>query len=144
MQAIAKIVSELFMLVLSVVSAPSDLTEFRLDVIQNSGRVETMLVRQTDTGFVLLEQQNDKTIERGTIRLVEGRPATYSLKLGDAQEQIFDFTAGIQDFSVEALQKSKTLDLKANDGVVIHVHRSGSAVYLTPENGRTTYACHKD
>jgi len=58
MQAIAKIVSELFMLVLSVVSAPSDLREFRLDVIQNSGRVETMLVRRTDAGFVLLEQQD--------------------------------------------------------------------------------------
>ena len=144
MQAIEKIVSELFMLVLSVVSVPSDLKEFRLDVIQNSGRVETMLVRQTDTGYVLLEQQGDKTIERGTIRPVEGKPATYSLKLGDVLKQTFDFAAGIQGFTVEGLQKSKTLDLKVSDGVVIHVHRSGSAVYLTPEKGQTTYACHRD
>ena len=59
--------------------------ESRLDVIQQSGRVETMLVRRTDTGFVLLEGQGDKTIERGAIRRVEGKPATYSLKLGDAR-----------------------------------------------------------
>ena len=142
MQAIAKIVSELFMLVLSVVSAPSDLKEFRLDMIQNSGRVETMLVRRTDAGFVLLEEQGDKPIERGTIRRVEGKPGTYSLKLGDAPEQEMDLAAGIQGFKQEELQQAKTLDLKAGDGVVIHVNRSGSTVYLTPEKGRTTYACH--
>lgn len=144
MQAIAKIVSELFMLVLSVVSTPSDLKEFRLDVIQHSGRVETMLVRRTDNGFLLLEEQGEKTIERGTIRPVAGKPAAYSLKLGDAPEQAFDFAAAIQGFTEQELQKSKTLDLKAGDSVVIHVHRSGSAVYLTPEKGRTTYACHRD
>ena len=144
MSPVVKIVSELFMLVLSVVAAQSDLKEFRLDAIQHSGRVETMVVRRTDTGFVLLEQQGDKLVERGTIRPVAGKPSTYSLKLDDAPEQTFDFAAGIQGFSVEGLQKAQTLDLKANDGVVIHVHRSGSAVYLTPEKGRMTYACHRD
>jgi hypothetical protein len=142
MQAIAKIVSELFMLVLSVISAPADLKEFRLDVIQHSGRVETLLVRRKDSDFVLLEQQGDITVERGTIRHSEEKPSTYFLKLGDTPEQTFDFAKGIHEFTVEGLQKSKTLDLKANDGVVIHLYRSGSAVYLTPENGRTTYACH--
>ena len=139
MQAIAKLVSELFMLVLSVVAAPSDLKEFRLDVIQHSGRVETMIVRRTDAGFMLLD---DKAVEKGTIRPVAGKPATYSLQLGEAPEQTFDFAAGIRVFSVVGLQKAQTLDLKASDGVVIHVQRSGSAVYLTPERGRTTYACH--
>ena len=91
---------------------------------------------------MLLEEQGDKTIERGMIRPVAGKPATYSLRLGDVPEQTFDFAAGIQGFTLQELQKSKTLDLKAGDGVVIHVHRSGSAVYLTPEKGRTTYACH--
>ena len=132
------------MLVLSVVSAPSDLKELRLDIIQQSGRVETMLVRQTDAGFMLLEQKGDKTVERGSIRKVAGRPDTYSLKLGDVPEQTFDFAAGIQGFTMEGLRKSQTLDLKAGDGVVIHVHRSGSTVYLTPEKGRMTYACHRD
>ena len=145
MQAsIAKIVSELFMLVLSVVSAPSDHKEFRLDLIQQSGRVETMVVKRTDAGFTLLEQQGDKAVERGTIRPVAGKPNTYILKLGGGPEQTFDFAAGIQGFNMEGLQKSQTLDLKAGDGEVIHVQRSGSAVYLTPGKGRMTYACHKD
>ena len=142
MAAIAKIVSELFMLVLSVVAAPSDLKEFHLDVIQHSGRIETMIVRRTETGFMLLEPQGDKAVEKGTIRPMVGKRATYSLKLGDAPEQTFDFATGIQGFSAVGLQKAQTLDMKASDGVVIHVQRSGSAVYLTPERGRTTYACH--
>ena len=142
MSEVAKIVSELFMLVLSVVAAPSDLKEFRLDVIEHSGRVETMIVHRTDTGFALLEQRGDKLVERGTIRLVAGKPATYSLVLDRAPEQTFDFAAGIRDFSVDGLQKAQTLDLRAGDGVVIHLHRSGSAVYLTPERARMTYACH--
>jgi hypothetical protein len=141
---IAKIVSELFMLVLSVVSAPSDQKEFRLDLIQQSGRVETMLVKRTDTGFTLLEQQGDKAVERGSIRPVAGKPNTYALKLGNGPEQTIDFAAGIKGFNTEELQKSQTLDLKASDGEVIHVRRSGSTVYLTPEKGRVTYACHKD
>ena len=132
------------MLVLSVISAPSDLKEFRLDIIQQSGRVETMLVRRTDTGFMLLEQQGDKTVERGSIRPVAGKPDTYSLKLGDVPEQTIDIAAGIPGFNLEGLRKSQTLDLKAGDGVAIHVHRSGSAVYLTPDKGRMTYACHRD
>jgi len=37
MTAIAKVVSELFMFVLTVISAPSDLKEFRVDCIQHSG-----------------------------------------------------------------------------------------------------------
>jgi ATP-dependent Clp protease adapter protein ClpS len=142
MTAVAKIVSELFMLVLSVIAAPSDLKEFQVDLIQHSGRVETMIVRRTDVGFSLLEQQGDRLIEKGSIRPVAGKPSAFTLTLGDVPEQTYDFAAGIQGFTVEGLQKAQTLDLKAGDGVVIHVHRSGTAVYLTPERGRMTYACH--
>jgi hypothetical protein len=142
MVAITKIVSELFMLVLSVLAAPADLKEFRLDLIQQSGRVETMIVRRTENGFTLLEQQGDKLMERGAIRPVAGKPSTYTLKLGDAPEQTFDFAAGIPGFSMAGLQKAQTLELKASDGEVIRVQRSGAAVYLTPARGRITYACH--
>ena len=84
------------------------------------------------------------TVERGTIHPVAGKPDTYSIKLGAAPEQTIDIAAGIPGFNLEGLRKSQTLDLKVGDGVVILVQRSGSAVYLTPEKGRMTYACHKD
>ena len=71
-----------------------------------------------------------------------GKPATYALRLGNGPEQTFDFAASIRDFSVDALQKAQTLDLRASDGAVIHLCRSGNAVYLTPAKGRATYACH--
>ncbi len=142
MKTAAEIVSELFMLVLAVIAAPSDLKEFRLDLIQQTGRVETMIVHRTDAGFTLLEQQGDLLVARGSIRPVAGKPSAFTLTLGNMPEQTFDFAAGIQGFTVEALQKADALDLKAGDGATIHVHRSGAAVYLTPDRGRITYACH--
>jgi ATP-dependent Clp protease adapter protein ClpS len=142
MSEAVKIVSELFLLVLSVIAAPSDLKEFRVDQIQTGGRVETIIVRRDDVGFTLLEQQADRQVERGSIRPVAGKPSAFTLKLENGPEQTFDFAAGIQGFTVDALQKAQTLDLKAGDGVTIHVHRSGKAVYLTPSRGRITYSCH--
>ena len=142
MAPIANIVSELFMLVLSVIAYPSDMNEFRLDVLDHSGQVETVIVRRTDTGFTLLDQQGDNLIEKGTIRPVEGEPSNFRLRLGDAPERTFDFAASIPGFTLEELQKAQSLDLRAGDGEVIHVRRSGSAVYLTPESSRSTYVSH--
>ena len=64
MSPAVEVVSELFMLVLSVIAAPTDLKEFRLDLIQHSGRVETLIVQRAETGFTLLEQRGEKMIER--------------------------------------------------------------------------------
>lgn len=142
MTPVAKIVSELFMIVLSALSAPSDMKEFRLDLVNHQGGLYSYVVRRTDAGLTLLEQQGDKLVERGTIRAVEGKPSTFVLKLGDVPEQTFDFAAGIPGFSLDDLRKSQALDLKAADGVVVHVRRSGTAAYLTPEKGRMMFVCH--
>jgi len=142
MTSVAEIVSDLFMIVLSILAAPSDMKEFRLDLIQHSGQVESVLVRRTDTGFIWYDQMGDKLIERGTIRPAVVKKDVYLLKLDNAPEQTLDFPASLKDFSLDGLRKATRLDLKATDGVVIYVRRSGGAVYLTPQKSRTTYACH--
>ena len=142
MTSIANIVSDLFMIVLSILAAPSDMKEFRLDLIQHSGQVESVLVKRTDTGFIWYDQMGEKLIERGTIRPAVGKKDVYLLKLDNAPEQTLDFPASLKDFSLDGLRKATRLDLKATDGVVIYVRRSGGAVYLTPQSSRTTYACH--
>ncbi|MBE3095977.1 MAG: hypothetical protein IMZ44_02460 [Planctomycetes bacterium] len=143
MTPVARIVSDLFMMVLSILAVPSDVKEFRLDLIQHSGQVETVLVRRSDAGFTWYdEQKGEQLVERGTIRPAADKKDVYLLKLDNAPEQTFDFPASLKDFSLEGLRKATRLDLKATDGVVIYVRRSGGAVYLTPQNSRTTYACH--
>jgi hypothetical protein len=142
MQEIAKILSEMFMMVLSILAAPEDLKEFRLDLIQHSGRVETIVVRRTDAGFNLHQEREGKLVESGTLRPLTGKKDAYVLKLGDAPEQAFELGASLKDFTLEGLRKATKLDLQASDGGVVHVARSGGAVYLTPEKGRSTYACH--
>jgi len=136
------VVGELFMMVLAVIAAPSDLKEFRVDLIEQSGRIETLIVQRTDIGFTLLEQQGDKFVERGSIRPVAGKQEVFALKLGNGPEKTIDLAAGIQGFTCDALQKARSVDLKASDGVKISVYRSGAAVYLTPEGKGITYACH--
>lgn len=140
MQPIVKIVSELFMMALSILAGPPDAKEFRLDLIQPAGRIETVIVRRAEVGFNLYQNQGDKLL--GTMRPVNGKKDAYVLKLGDAPEQTLDFGASLMDYSLERLRNAAQLDLKAKDGVVIHLYRSGDVVYLTPERGRTTYVCH--
>ena len=142
MTPVAKIVTDLFMMVLSVLAAPADMKEFRLDVVQHSGEVETVIVKRTESGFTLFQQQGEKLVEAGTIVAAKGKQNVYVLKLGDVPEQTFDLAASVKDFSLDGLRKATTLDLKANDGVAIRLRRSGGAVYLTPERSRVTYACH--
>jgi hypothetical protein len=137
-----EVVTELLLVVLSIIAAPSELKEFRVDSIHQSGRVESMVVHRTVGGFMLHLQQGDQLVEKGSIRQVAGKPAAFVLKMGDAPEQVVDLRVGIPDFNVADLEKSKELDLKTSDGKTIHVHRSGSAVYLTPEGTGVTVACH--
>ena len=101
MTPVAKVVSDLFMLVLTVLAAPADQKEFRLDMVMNGGKdVLTYVVRRADTGFVLLVPEGDKLVEKGTIRAVGGKPATYAFKLEEIPEQVFDFAAGIPKFKI--------------------------------------------
>jgi hypothetical protein len=137
-----EVVTELLLVVLSIIAAPSELKEFRVDSIHQSGRVESMVVHRTVGGFTLHLQEGDQLVEKGSIRQVAGKPAAFALKMGDAPEQVVDLRVGIPDFNVADLEKSKELDLKTSDGKTIHVHRSGLAVYLTPEGTGVTVACH--
>ena len=142
MMMVAKVVSEFFMMVLAMLAAPADLKEFRVDMIDHSGRVETMIVRRAGEGFTLLEQQGDKTIERGTVRPVTGKPGSYEFKMGDGDSQTVDFAASLPGFDLEKIRKAQSLELKASDGEAIRLQRSGNVVYLTPAKGRLTYAAH--
>jgi len=142
MTPVAAVVSELLMMVLSVLAVPTDMKEFRLDVVNHSGHVETLLVKRTDEGFTVYDQREERVTEWGTIRPAGSKKDVYLFKQGNAPEQTLDIAASIKSLSLEGLRKATKLDLKASDGVVIHVARSGVVVYLTPEKGQATYACH--
>ena len=61
------------MMVLSVLAVPDDTKEFRLDILPHSGQLETLVVKTTDAGLSLSEEQGEKLVEKGTIRLAEGK-----------------------------------------------------------------------
>lgn len=142
MSAGAKVVSEMLMLILSMLAAPGDLREFRLDMIGPSGRIETLTVKRNGSAYDLYTQQGAQLVKTGTLRPADGKKDVYLLKIDKRPEQTFDLSTSLKNFSAESLRKASQLELTTNDKAVIHVYRSGNVVYLTPEKGRVTYACH--
>lgn len=142
MHHVAQLASDWLMLVLSVVAVPTDTKEFRLDIIQHSGNVETLVVKRTDAGFSLLQEQEDKLIERGTLEPAPAGKDVYLLKMNNMPEQTIDLSASVSDFSLAALRKDAKLTLHEKEGNAIQVARSGATVYLISEQGQTTLACH--
>ena len=138
----ANLASDLLMIVLSIVAVPTDTKEFRLDIIPHSGNVDTIVVKRSDTGFSLLQEQGDKLVERGTLQPAPAGKDVYLLKMNNMPEQTIDLSAGVSDFSLAALRTDAKLTLHEKEGNAIHVARSGSTVYLIPEQGQTTFACH--
>ena len=142
MAAGTKAVSELLMMVLALIAGPGDSREFRLDMIGPSGKVETLLVKRTTEGLQLYQESGTKLVAAGTLRGDPGNPGVFFLKPGNRPEQKFNLNTSLQNFSMDTLGKARQLDLTTSDKGVIHVYRSGNVVYLTPDKGRVTYACH--
>ena len=139
---VAKVINQFFMLVLTVLSEPADVKEFRADAVSPAGHIESLVVHRTESGFALQDPSAENKTEIGSIRPVADKPGGYVLKIGDEPEQTIDIAKVIQGFSVDVLQKEKTLVLKASDGEVIHLRRSGSSTYLTLEKGNVVYVSH--
>ena len=132
------------MMVLCVLSGPADQKEFSIDSVSTFGRCDTLIVRRTDAGFMLLapsRKPDTKPAEIGSVLPVAGKTASFTLKF-DKKEQTFDFLSVIPSFSAEALQKEKTLDLQASDGEIIHVRRSGGVTYLIQEKPKGIFTSH--
>ncbi len=140
MQAIAKVVTEAFLMVLAALSAPDTLKEFRMDAIGNDGYMGSMIVKRVDDGFTIYAEENNELVEFMTVKVSKENPLEYNVvAFGDKKETI-NFTKAIKDFSLEKLRKEKQLTLEISDDTKLKLNRSGSMVYLTHSQQKRTYA----
>ena len=140
MQAIAKIVTEAFLMVLAALATPDTLKEFRIDAIDENGYMDTMIVHRTDDGFILYDEMNNELKEFMTIKVSKDNPQEYNVvAFGDKKETV-NFDKSIKQFSLEKLRKENQLTLEIIDGTKIKINRSGSMVYLTQSQQKRTYA----
>ncbi len=131
MQMVAKVVTEAFLMVLSVLAAPQSLNDFRIDAIGRDGYMGTMIVKRTDDGFTLYSEENKELVQFMTVKVSKDDPNEFNIvAFGDKKETV-NFNKSIQQFSLDKLRKENQLTMDIIDGSKIKMNRSGSIVYLT-------------
>ena len=142
MVTVAKLVTELFMMVLCVHVMPPAQQDLRIDVVDDRGYVDTMIVRNLEEGFAIYDGEPGKTDEIIRVHPVQGQAAEYTVVEPHGEKSVLRLAEVIPELAKTNFADVKTVDLKAKDSTVIKVRRSGSVVYLTPLNGKRTYVAH--
>ena len=142
MEAVVKIVSEFFMMVLCVTSAPVDQQEIRIDLLGSRGYVDTMIVRREEVGFTVHDEMNGKLVKFMTIVPKDGAENAFIVTDVKDDSETVDLAQGIQNLSVSKLRTEPRLRLKATDGESIAVDRSGNVTFITSGQQKQTYVVH--
>ncbi len=142
MEMVAKIVTEAFLMVLAVLSAPDVLTEFRIDAVSANGYMDTMIVRRINDGYELYDEMNNDLIKYMTIKVSKEKPGEYIVitHKGDKTESI-NPGKSIQKFNIKKLRTSVRQTLVATDDSRIKLNRSGCLAYLT-SGQKMTFVIH--
>lgn len=142
MEGITRIVTEYFMMVLCVTSAPVDQPEIRIDVIQDGGYVDTMIVRREEVGFTVHDEMNGKLVKFMTIVPKDGVENIFVCTDHKGKSATVDLNGQIEGLNVSHLRATPRLRLKATDGVNIAIDRSKEVVFITPDELKRTYVVH--
>lgn len=139
MQAVAKIVTEAFLMIVAALAAPEKLTEFRIDMIDNNGYMGTLVVKRVDNGFTFYAEENKELVKFMTVKVSKDNLQEYNVvALGDKKETV-NFDKSINQFSLDKLRKENQLTLDIIDGTKLKLNRSGSNIYLTYSKSGRTY-----
>ena len=142
MSAIARVVTEFFMMVLCVTSAPIDQQEVRIDVVGDRGYMDTMIVRREEVGFTVHDEMNGKLVQVGTIVPKDGAEGTFVYTDLKGKSETIDLLEGIQSLNLSDLRTKARLRLKATDGVSLSLDRSKNVIFITPNKLGRTYVIH--
>ena len=142
MQAVAKVVTEAFLMVLAALAAPDTVKEFRIDALGNDGFMGSMVVKRVDDGFTIFAEENDKLVEFMTVRVSKDNPKEYNVVILGNRKETINFDKDIKQFSLEKLRKEKQLTLDISDGTEARLNRSGSLIYLNHNQLKRTYVIH--
>jgi hypothetical protein len=142
MEAVARVVTEFFMMVLCVCSAPVDQQEVRIDLLGDRGYVDTMIVRREEVGFTIHGRRKRKLVKLATIVPKEGAENVFVCRDEKGNSETIDLAQGIEGLNVSELRTKDRLRLKTTDGGSIALNRSKDVLFLTPSVLKRTYVVH--
>ncbi len=69
MQAIAELVTEVFMVLLCIVASPADRGETRIDILEERGYVDTLVVKGSkEDDWLVKEEKDGKLVPYASVR----------------------------------------------------------------------------
>ncbi|WP_339748159.1 hypothetical protein [uncultured Rubinisphaera sp.] len=142
MEAVARVATEFFMMVLCVNAAPADQQEIRVDVVGNQGYVDTMIVRREEVGFTVHDEMNGKLVRFLTIVPKDDAENVFVCTDHKSKSETVDLHQGIEGLNVSHLRTKPRLRLKATGGMNIAIDRSKEVVFITPDKLKRTYVVH--
>ena len=142
MEAIARAVTEFFMMVLCVTSAPVDQQEIRISVVADRGYMDTMVLRREEVGFTVHDEMNGKLVQIGTIVPKDGSEVAFIYTDLKGKSETIDLLRAVQDLNLSDLRTKARLRLKATDGASIALDRSKNVTFITPDKLGRTYVIH--
>jgi hypothetical protein len=142
MMEMVKVVTELFMMVLCVTSAPVDQQEVRIDVVGDRGYMDTMIVRREKVGFTVYDEMGGKLVKFATLLPKDGAENVFVCTDSKGKSETVDLPRAIEGLKLPKLRAKTRLRLKTTDGVSIAVDRSKDVVFITPDKLKRTYVVH--
>lgn len=138
----AKLVTDLFMMVLCIYVMPPDKEDLRIDLINADGYVDTMIVRRADDGFIIYDGIPGETDEVVPVRPLPEEGTFQSLR-PDGKETVIRLPDVLDDLAKLKSPTVTHMDLQAKDGTEIKYRQSGGVAYLTIVQAQRTYAAHR-
>lgn len=142
MEAVIRVVTEFFMMVLCVTSAPVDQQEIRIDLINDRGYVDTMIVRREEVGFTVHDEMNGKLVKFVTIVPKDGAENVFICTDHKGRSETVDLAQGIKGLDLSKLRTAPRLRLDTTDGETIAIDRSGKVRFIKPDGQKQTYVVH--
>ena len=138
----ARVVTQFFMIVLSISSAPADRQEVRIDLIEERGYVDTAIVRREEAGFTVYDEMNGKLVKFATIVPKDGAENVFVCTDLKGNVETIDLGQGIKRLKVSDLRTKPRLRLQTVDGGRIALDRSKDVTFLTASALKGTYVVH--
>lgn len=138
----AKVITEFFMIVLCLASAPAGQQEVRIDIVDGQGYQATFIARQNKGNYkVYVKKDGDRRMFL-TLQMKNPPEHTYTCTGQTGKSETVALAKRIRDLNSGDLKSKKGLHLTTVNGKSIYLKRSKEVSFITTSNNNRTYVVH--
>ena len=142
MEAVVRLVTEFFMISLCIASASIDQKEIRVDVVEDRGYMDTIIVRREKIGYTVHDEMDGKLVHSATILPKACPEDIYVYSDLKGKSETINLQQVIRELELPELRTKHQLRLESIDGVKIAVDRSKDVAFISHDKMNRTYVVH--